>query len=238
MPSASGPVESEQEGRWCAGEGGTICIAASLAAKWVVPEDYSDQALALFIATAEAGEQIIAPPLLPIEVTNIIRRRMRAATNPLSLTQATEVLARFLAIPVRLEAPADLYQRALTLAATYQLPAAYDAHYLAISQIHSCTLWTDDQRLLHVLGGRFPTIAWVGDYSVLASSSRAARSLAQHISGDVYMRRGKREPAEQSWTDEQPRPVCRKPVESPQAFYKRITQREDVRRLLAKLTRR
>jgi predicted nucleic acid-binding protein len=98
-------------------------------------------------------------------VTNIIRRRMLAPTDPLTVPQATAVLARFLAFPVRLATPTDLYQRALTLAATYQLPAAYDAHYLAISQIHSCTLWTDDQRLLRELRGRFPTIAWIGDYA-------------------------------------------------------------------------
>jgi predicted nucleic acid-binding protein len=140
-------------------------VDASLAAKWVLPEDYSDQALALFTATAASGEPIVAPPLLPIEVTNIIRRRMLAPTDPLTLPQATAALARFLAFPVRLATPTDLYQRAFTLAATYQLPAAYDAHYLAVSQIHSCTLWTDDQRLLRELRGRFPTIAWIGDYA-------------------------------------------------------------------------
>jgi predicted nucleic acid-binding protein len=148
-----------------------ICVDASLAAKWVLPEDYSDKALALFSATAQAGERIIAPPLLPIEVTNIIRRRMLAATAPLSLTQATTALERFLAFPVRLEAPAGLYRRALTLSETYQLPAAYDAHYLALSQMRSCMLWTDDRRLLRLLGGRFPSIAWIGDYSVNAEGT-------------------------------------------------------------------
>jgi hypothetical protein len=34
------------------------------------------------------------------------------------------------------------------------------------------------------------------------------------------------------------RPAPRKTVESPQAFYKRITQRQDVRRLLEQLARR
>jgi hypothetical protein len=38
--------------------------------------------------------------------------------------------------------------------------------------------------------------------------------------------------------DEQPRPAPRTQVESPQAFYERITQREDVRWLLKKLARR
>lgn len=32
-------------------------------------------------------------------------------------------------------------------------------------------------------------------------------------------------------------PVSRRPAEPPQAFYARITQREDIRRLLAKLAK-
>jgi hypothetical protein len=47
-----------------------------------------------------------------------------------------------------------------------------------------------------------------------------------------------REPAEQPRTDGKPCPLPRTQVESPQAFYKRFTQREDVRRLLQKLARR
>jgi hypothetical protein len=76
-----------------------ICVDASLAAKWVLPEDYSDQALALFTATAEAGEPIVAPSLLPSEVTNIIRRRMLATVSPSAWPkrqQSCSAFSRFL----------------------------------------------------------------------------------------------------------------------------------------------
>ena len=47
-----------------------------------------------------------------------------------------------------------------------------------------------------------------------------------------------RELTEQPRTDDQPRPVPRKKVESPQEFYRRIMQRPDVRWLMKKLAER
>jgi hypothetical protein len=52
------------------------------------------------------------------------------------------------------------------------------------------------------------------------------------------MENQERESADKERTDGDPRPVPRKNVESPQAFYKRITKREDVRWLLKKLAER
>ena len=43
--------------------------------------------------------------------------------------------------------PDGLHQRALALAHAYRLPAAYDAHYLALAEYFGCELWTDDGRL-------------------------------------------------------------------------------------------
>jgi hypothetical protein len=43
---------------------------------------------------------------------------------------------------------------------------------------------------------------------------------------------------EQRAADGEPRAVPRKQAESPQAFYERVTKREEVRRLLKKLARR
>lgn len=56
-----------------------ICADASVAVKWVVEEERSDQATALYHAVLGAGRTIVAPPLLPIEVTNIRLRRTRSA---------------------------------------------------------------------------------------------------------------------------------------------------------------
>jgi predicted nucleic acid-binding protein len=54
-----------------------ICVDASVAVKWILNEENSDRANALYRAAMRTGETIVAPPLLPLEVTNILRQRMR-----------------------------------------------------------------------------------------------------------------------------------------------------------------
>ena len=59
---------------------------------------------------------------------------------------------------------ANLHRTALTIAATYDLPAAYDAHYLALAQILGCDFWTGDGTLINTLRGRLAFVRWIGDY--------------------------------------------------------------------------
>jgi predicted nucleic acid-binding protein len=139
-----------------------IAVDASVAAKWIFTEDYSNLARALLHAALSAAEPIVAPPLLPIEVTNIMRQRMHREALPLQVAQ--EQLAAFLAIPVGLRAPHTLYRRALEVAEEHGLPAAYDAHYVALADLLGCVLWTDDQRLLRALGGRLTFVRPIAEY--------------------------------------------------------------------------
>lgn len=140
-----------------------ICVDASLAIKWVLEEDWSDQATALYNAAVQTGEPIVAPPLLPIEVTNILHQRTRAQDS-LSLVQATELLDAFLAFSIDIHNPVGLHQQALALASTQGLPAAYDAHYLALAEHLGCELWTDDQRFLRRVRDTAPFVHSLRDY--------------------------------------------------------------------------
>jgi hypothetical protein len=81
-----------------------ICVDASVAIKWLLNEERSDRASTLYEATATANQPIVAPALLPLEVTNILRQRMRAQ-NGISLIRATEHLAAFLALPIEFHNP-------------------------------------------------------------------------------------------------------------------------------------
>ena len=140
-----------------------ICVDASVAVKWILEEERSDRADALYDATVEAGQPIIAPPLLPLEVTNILRQRMRAQDG-ISLTRATEHLAAFLALPIEFHNPVGLHHEALVLADALGLPATYDAHYLALAEHLGCELWTDDQRLMRQVAESLPFVRWIGDH--------------------------------------------------------------------------
>ena len=138
-----------------------ICVDSSAAVKWIVHEDRSEQTLALYHPTVLADEPIYAPPLLPIEVTNVLYQRLRSRDGP-SRDEVAALLTKFLAFPIVLHNPAGLHQKALALAAAHGLPAAYDAHYLAVAESLGCVFWTDDQWLLRASAGRLPFVRPLG----------------------------------------------------------------------------
>jgi predicted nucleic acid-binding protein len=140
-----------------------ICVDASVAAKWVLTEDDRDRALDLYNRSYAAGELLIAPPFLPIEVTNAIWRRV--VQGLIDRVEASERLSLFLGFEVRLTTPPGLYQTALYLAHDFARPAVYDMHYVALAQIAGCELWTADQRLLNAVGSRLPFVRALATYS-------------------------------------------------------------------------
>ena len=139
-----------------------IVVDASVAAKWLLVETHSEKALALVVDASGAKQAIVAPSLLPFEVANILRQRMIRKT--LTLADADRLMVQFLAFPVTLILPEGLSRRALAIADTLGLQAAYDAHYLALTERLGCDFWTDDQRLLRLVARRFPFVRWIGDY--------------------------------------------------------------------------
>ena len=141
-----------------------IVLDASVAVKLVFPEQHSDRALALLNATIQTGDTVLAPPLLPFEVANAIRQRM--IRQGLALPRADQIMIRFLSFPITLTAPAGLYNQAIALADAHNLPAAYDAHYVALAQSQSCDLWTDDQRLIRTVGGSLSFVRAIATYPI------------------------------------------------------------------------
>jgi predicted nucleic acid-binding protein len=148
-----------------------ICVYASVVVKWLLLEEQSDRADALYDAAVLRDELIVAPPLLPLEITNVLRQRMRAQGGP-SLVEATELLDTFLAFAIDYQNPPGLHHRALALADAYGLPAAYDANYLALAEHLGCDFWTDDRRLLRHVGGRLAFVRSLADVEPTSESSR------------------------------------------------------------------
>jgi predicted nucleic acid-binding protein len=44
----------------------------------------------------------------------------------------------------------------------FRMPAAYDAHYLALAQWLRCECWTADGRLWNTVKSEFAWVRWVG----------------------------------------------------------------------------
>lgn len=118
----------------------------------MLPEEHSDLALHLYRKSRAEDAALIAPPHMPVEVVNAIRRRV--ARELITQAEADEVLSTFLTFSIGLAVPEGLYEQALRLARQFDRPTVYDTHYVALAEIAGCELWTADQRLLNALGGR------------------------------------------------------------------------------------
>ena len=135
-----------------------------MVAKWILTEDDSARARHFYRACIQANEQLVAPHLLASEVTNILKQRMRRGQHPLTLAEAMDLLRQFLRLPVELPAPLGLYESALALADSENLPAAHDANYLALAQLTGSRFWTADERLFRAVTHRLPFVHWIGEY--------------------------------------------------------------------------
>lgn len=129
----------------------TICVDASLVLRLVVADPLSEAACRLWRDWADEGRQVVAPVLLHYEATNVLHRL--AGSGALRPETAREALEVVLALPVRLLESPQLAVRAWELARQLGLPAAYDAHYLAVAEQQECELWTADGRLARAVAG-------------------------------------------------------------------------------------
>jgi predicted nucleic acid-binding protein len=137
-------------------------VDASVAVKLVLDEPLSEQAHRLYAASVRRGRRLLAPSLLPNEVTNAIYRRLRR--GDLSEASADDAIARFARSRFQLLAPADLAQKAYAFAKRHQLGAIYDSLHVVLARDLGADLWTDDRTLLNGLAAAAPWVRWIGDY--------------------------------------------------------------------------
>lgn len=115
-------------------------------------EPDSDVALDLYTQIAADKDTIIAPPHMPTEVVNTLRKKVRR--EEITPADAEQALAAFLGFPISISTPDGLYESALLLAQRFDRPTVYDTHYVALAEFAGCVMWTADQKLLNALNGR------------------------------------------------------------------------------------
>jgi predicted nucleic acid-binding protein len=135
-------------------------VDASVAAKWFLPEPYKDKAekpLRDFI-----GEKIdlIAPDLIVAEVSNLLWKRS-TLRGDISVAQAAQSCANFLALGVTLQPSTTLAAAALKLA-TQERHSVYDMLYVVLAERNGCEFVTADEKLANKLGGKFRFVRWLG----------------------------------------------------------------------------
>jgi predicted nucleic acid-binding protein len=132
-----------------------LCVDASLVVRLVVnPSDMAVQQL--WEQWDVEKRQVAAPTLVFYEVSNALYRYQ---THELMSGSAVRLaLKAALALPVRLFGEPELHGLALDLAERFSLPAAYDAHYLALAEWLGGEFWTADRRLVRAVQKDLP---WV-----------------------------------------------------------------------------
>ena len=123
----------------------TLCIDASVVIRLVTSDAVSD----LWESWMADEVKVVAPSLLHYEVTNGLYRYYKAGIYPPEAVKTT--LRAALALPIELITVSDLHPRATEIAMRYNLPATYDAHYLALAEWMEVDLWTADIRLVNAL---------------------------------------------------------------------------------------
>lgn len=122
----------------------TVCIDANIVVRLVLFEDDS-KIRSLWETWAKDDVQIVAPSLLHYEVVNsLYQYQKHGLVSSASLERALEAA---LTLPIDLVDDDHVHRRAIALAAECKLPAAYDAHYLALAEWMEIELWTADLRL-------------------------------------------------------------------------------------------
>ena len=132
-----------------------LCVDANLVIRLVAGP--ADEAVRrLWEQWDTAGRQLAAPTLLRYEVTNALYRYQKLGW--ITAPAVGLALRAALALPVRLYGEADLHARALDIAGRFSLPAAYDAHYLALAERLDGEFWTADRTLARIVQ---PSLSWV-----------------------------------------------------------------------------
>lgn len=128
-----------------------LVVDASVAAKWYVPEELSEEATGVLEAGARGEARLIAPGLLGPEIGNVLWHRR----GDITLERIHEAWAAFEAAPLSLVETESLMPAALEVAISSGC-TVYDGLYVALAEAYSeegAVLLTADRNLVTRLTG-------------------------------------------------------------------------------------
>lgn len=132
---------------------GIICIDANVVVGLVSIESPDSPYKQLWTQWEESEYKVVAPTLIYYEVSNAFHRLTIA--GELLPERASQAMEAALSLDIKISGDLAMHRRALNLASSLQLPATYDAHYLALSEQLSAQFWTADRRLFRAVQATF-----------------------------------------------------------------------------------
>ena len=118
-----------------------IVVDASVAVLWALPQQFTEQALALL----GSRHELIAPELLHLEVGGVLLRAVRR--REVTAEKAREMLDRFLPQAITLVATRDHQHLPFEIALAHG-GSIYDAVYIALAQTLAAPIVTADGQML------------------------------------------------------------------------------------------
>lgn len=131
-----------------------VCVDASIVVKWFTTEDDSDQALRWL--ESHAGDEIVAPMLLQVEVASVFRRKL--CMGEMTFEECLQALRLLEQLGFRYLSDPSIVARAFELSIELAQPTVYDTVYLAIAEKQHCELWTADERFARVASATYPFV--------------------------------------------------------------------------------
>ena len=147
-----------------------LVLDTSVAVKWHLEEEHSDEAARLLDAVGSEVPELFAPSTLQPEFFNTLWQQRRR--GKLSVEEVRQAWTDFQGgEPATLYEPADLMPRAADLVLETEV-IIYDALFLALAEYADTVMVTADDKLLRVLKGT--------DYAHLARSLTEIERLLLH----------------------------------------------------------
>jgi predicted nucleic acid-binding protein len=141
-----------------------VCVDSSFVLQLLIEASLTPQAESLWAHWHQSEVELIAPTLLYYELCNVLHQYVRR--NALVLEEAQAALDIAIAFEIKFYGDIALHQQAARLAHRLQLPATYDAHYLALCERFSANFWTADKRLYNSVHDALPWVYSLQDYEL------------------------------------------------------------------------
>lgn len=136
-----------------------MVIDASVLLRAFLPDEQQAQAQAIVRDFVIGQIGLLAPTLLPYEITNAVWQGVRRAR--ITLEQGESILIAFADLHIPLAAVS--WQHVLPLARQFNR-SAYDAAYLGLAQASGQPFITADERLYNTVQPYLPWVQWLGAY--------------------------------------------------------------------------
>lgn len=133
-----------------------LCVDASLIIRILTSNEPESVYERLWNQWQQSNTIIVAPTLIMYEVSNGLYRYSRA--GEITPDEAEQLLERALHLGIQFIGDAELHRQAFKIAQRYNLPATYDAHYLALAARLTINFWTSERRSFNAVGSSLPFI--------------------------------------------------------------------------------